>query len=146
MFQWLTRDQNRFIMDMVEKNSERWVESKFSSLSSKEKKAKVNELKILTYKSAQQIWNLDEECFKQREAHGNVTLLVQDLRAFLGKFLENHTVSQMYLKNAANWFSYFTKLASQDSTVVQDFDNYLEAMSANKIIETSFWLNGPKGE
>lgn len=144
MFQWLTKDQNKFIMDMVNKNSEAWVESNFGSLSSKEKKSKVNELKILTYKSAQQVWDLDDECFNQREKHGNVTLLVRELRTFLDNFIESHTVSQMYLRNAANWFSYFTKKASQNSKVVQDFDSYLEVMSTNKIVDTPFFLNGPR--
>ena len=139
MFSWLTRDQLSFIFDMTSKNADAWVEKKYPDASSKEKKQKANELKILSYTSAQKLYNLDASTWKYKTPSKLLTRLLSELDAFL----EDNEVSQMYLQDAAKWFSFWVKCASERPGVIKDYETYLDVMRNNECTENLFHRNGP---
>jgi hypothetical protein len=139
VFAWMTKDQLSFIFDMTNKHADAWVEKKYPSISSKEKKLKANELKILSYASAQKLFSLDALTWKNKTP----SKLLEKLIGELHTFVENNQVSEMYLKDTAKWFSFWARAAADSPRVVKDHDAYLDSMRKNECTENLFHRNGP---
>jgi len=139
VFSWMTKDQLSFIFDMTNKHADAWVEKKYPNLSSKEKKHKANELKILSYSSAQKLFSLDASTWKYKTPSKLLERLIDELHAFV----ENNQVSEMYLNDAAKWFSYWARASADNPRVIKDREAYLESMRKNECTENLFHRNGP---
>jgi hypothetical protein len=142
VFSWMTKDQLNFIIDMTDKHAEAWVEKKYPNVSSKEKKLKSNELKILTYSASQKSAKLDLMTWKNKP----VSKLLRNLIDILDDFVDNNQVSEMYLKDAAKWFGFWARSAADNPNVIKDYDTYLDSMRSNKCTNNLFHNNGPMTE
>ena len=139
MFDWMTNDQLDFINDAVNKHAESWVEKKYPHASSKEKKQKMNELKIVSYATAQKRFNLDVLTW----AYKPKSVLLMRLLEVLDDFVDNNQVSQMYLRDASKWFSFWAEQSSKKENVIKDQEAYLDSMRNNECTDNLFHRNGP---
>ena len=139
MFDWMTDDQIDFVSDAANKHAEAWVEKKYPNASNTEKKQKMNELKILSYTAAQKRFNLDVLTWQYKAPS---TLLMR-LLAVLDDFVDNNQVSQMYLRDASKWFSFWAEQLSKKESVIKDQEKYLDAMRNNDCTDNLFHRNGP---
>ena len=143
MFEWMTNDQLDFINDMVTKNAETWVEKKYPKLTTKERKIKANQLKILAYQASQVSFELDEPCWNQKLELGKASQLAIVLVNSLEKFVNTNDVSEMYLRDSVKWLGYWARKISRREKIIKDYDVYLDVMGNNSTSDEPFAQNGP---
>lgn len=143
MFSWLTSDQLDFISEMAYNRAESWVEKKYPEMTLKEKKAKIQEIKVLHYRVSQVIHNLDGLLWEGQSRNGGNNLLAIRLREHLKSFIEENKVGQAYLMDAVKWFGHWSREVAKNCDVEKDLQQYEEAAFEGKAGGMDFRKKGP---